>query len=434
MTHRIYFFALSFFFLGLTNSTYADYDLDYELNRTLIMQCDYSDFEYENFQTEIVSIRPRIATDIETQSASIKRFRRGAFQKNEKPFLISSGQFAECVYPSGTRVRVKVGEGVARSYGECGADPEVFMSIWVNKRKIASQQFSGHCWHDIGREFPTISFKVSGNEKSVYSVEKCHTAIQQESFSSFVSKISKQIPPKPPLSVCVDFPALSKFPHDFIEYPRKGVKLPKAGDIQLLKGSDNVCQAVRNELKADFHTFSAYPNMDVIKLPRPNWTSISTEVIKGLGTFGSIFDFNNDGNLDRVFQQFSQTNYMDGSILLVQYGSSASILEVSDIIMDKNSHFLPCQMDSVPHKIMDCPQFSQNNDEAGFLMKGRTAKESVYFRGRYTTLTPFSFQGTSFIGVNTVSGDTKNYAAVLKPLPNRKFQQMCLFQRVAEHF
>jgi len=58
----------------------------------------------------------------------------------------------------------------------------------------------------------------------------------------------------------------------------------------------------------------------------------------------SVFDFDNDGKPDRVFIRDFQSNYMDGSVLLVQYGRSASELDVSDSPMEEASGFFPCQI------------------------------------------------------------------------------------------
>ena len=122
---------------------------------------------------------------------------------------------------------------------------------------------------------------------------------------------------------------------------------------------------------------------------------------------------------------------MDGSVLLVQPGRSSSKLMVSASPMDITSIFLPCQMDKVRPKICDCPPFSQENDEAGFSMEGRTNEAPVYFRSRYSTVSPFSFQGTNYISVCTVDGRTQDFVAVLKPLPNKKFEKKCLLRRVS---
>jgi hypothetical protein len=412
-----HFLVLCLLFFGLISLAYAS---DEEI-RSMTMKCEYTN--YKSFQCESVSISPTI--EGLTQPASVKKFKAGS-AKQEHLFFVLPGEFAECIYPSGNRVRVKVGEETGYPYGECGADPEVFMSLWVNKRKVASREwFAGYCREKHGN--PVISFKVFNGAR----VKKCHLAMQQENTADITPKqaASKQ------LSVCVDFPDVSKFPIDLIEYPQQGTKISKAGDIELLKGSDAVCQAVLNELKGDFYTFGKYPDKNNITLSRPNWSNASVELPNELeGSSESIFDFDNDGKLDRVFSRTFESRYMDGSVLLVQQGNSTSTLNVSDAPMDQTSSFLPCHIGETKCNIYDCPPFSQKNDGAKFSMEGRTNKDLVYFYARYSNLSPFSFRGTNYIGVSTVSEDAKGFVAVLKPLPNRKFQKKCLLRRVPENF
>lgn len=399
-----------------------------DITRALTMTCQYSD--HKTFQLESVSIEQ--TTENKGTPAAVKKFKRGSTQSENEIFIVHPGQFAECIYPSGTRVRAKVGKGSARPYGECGGDPEVFMSLWVNERKIASRVlFAGHCREEHGS--PTVSFNISGPYNGV-SVQKCHSARQGGSNLTPESNNTKKDASEP-LSVCVDFPDVSKYPKDFLEYPRQGAKPLKVGDIELLQGSDAVCHAVLDELEEDFYTFSNYPDQSKIKLSRPNWTTTAVELSNELaGSSESIFDFNNDGKLDRVFSRSFESTYMDGSVLLMQPGRSSSKLNVSDSPMDQNSIFLPCQMGKVRHNILDCPPFSQKNDEAGFSMRGRNEKEEVYFRVRYSSISPFSFHGVNFIGVSTMSEDTQDFVAVLKPMPDGTFQKSCLLRRISENF
>lgn len=429
MINRYCFALCIVLLLGLVGFAYADDDEEKEdITRSLTMTCNYSD--YKTFQMESVAIFQ--TKDNQGKPVAVKKFQRGKTQQEHETFIVRPGQFAECIYPSGTRVRAKVGEGSGRPYGECGGDPEVFMSLWVNEKKIVSRLwFAGHC-----REFrgnPDISFNISGINNGV-SVSKCHTASLEGNNPAPGSNNTKKGAPQP-LSVCVDFPDVSKYPNDFLEYPRKGTPLPKVGDIELLKGSDAVCHAVLDELKGDFYTFSNYPDQSKIKLPRPNWTRTTIELPKELaGSSESIFDFNNDGKLDRVFSRSYENNYMDGCVLLVQPGSSSSKINVPTSPMNQISSFLPCQMGKVRHNIYDCPLFSQKNDEAGFSMEGRTKKDEVYFRARYSSISPFIFRGANFIGVSTKDEETQDFVAVLKPLPDGTFQKMCLLRRVAENF
>ncbi|NMC73328.1 MAG: hypothetical protein GYA56_03040 [Geobacteraceae bacterium] len=404
-------------------------DEEEDITRSLTMTCDY--FQNKSSEHQLVSIAQ--TKDHKGKPASVKKFTRGKAESGNETFTVRAGQYAECVYPSGMRVRVKVGEGTPRAYGMCGGDPQVFMSLWVNERKIVSRLwFAGHCREQSG--FPYVNFTVSGISDGV-SVEKCHTAPETDEGEPTPANGSGKKGQPEPLTVCVDFPDISHYPKDLLEYPGYGTKLPKVGSIVIEKGSDPVCRAVLNDLKGDAPTLSKYHIREGIKLTRPDWRDATVELPEELaGGSESIFDFNNDGKLDRVFARDYATNYMHGSVLLVQPGNSRSRLIVAASPMDSSSIFLPCQMGTVRHNINDCPPFSQKNDEAGFSMKGRTKKDSVYFRGRYSAISPFIFRKTTFIEVSAISDDTRDFVAVLKPLPGGRFQEMCLLRYVSENF
>ena len=89
---------------------------------------------------------------------------------------------------------------------------------------------------DIVANFVRIlsSASISGTDKGI-SVQKCHTARQGGSNLTPESDDTKKHATEP-LSVCVDFPDVSKYPRDLLEYPPEGTKIPKVGDIELLKG------------------------------------------------------------------------------------------------------------------------------------------------------------------------------------------------------
>lgn len=406
--------------LGVPIATWADVDED---ARSVNVRCSYSD--YKTFQSEKVSIEAtQVGNDAEWDASTT--FRRG---KNEDVSLVVvPGTQTECVFPSGNRVRVKVGEGESRVYGMCGANPEVFASIWVNERKIASRVwFTGYCREDWPGN-PDVSFKISGGSKP--SVEKCHAVRSTDTAAAQ----RPPTPPKPPLSVCVDYPEVSRFPRDEREYPRKGHKPPQPGEIKLLTGSHAVCSAALQELKADFQSFVFSPDTSATRLPRPKWHEASVELPKELsGSLESVFDFDNDGRLDRVFSRRFESTYIDGSVLLVQPGRSASALNVAGSPMDRSSWFIPCQTGANRPAIQACPVFSQKHDEAGFAVKGPSGKDSAYFRARYTVVSPFTFKGMTYLGASR-SGSMSQFVAVLRPHPNRTLQPMCLFEKVMENF
>ena len=71
----------------------------------------------------------------------------------------------------------------------------------------------------------------------------------------------------------------------------------------------------------------------------PSAESPSVELPKELAGSGeTIFDFNNDGKLDRVFCRNFGNSYMGGAVLLVQPGRSSSELMVSASAYGYNFH------------------------------------------------------------------------------------------------
>lgn len=396
---------------------------DSEPSRALILKCDYS--HYKSFEYESVEIQ--VAEDRLADSATIKTFnRRGQSETHE--FLVATGKLAECVYPSGTRVRVKVGEGNARAYGQCGADPEVFMTVWVNGRKVASrEQFAGRCM-EYDKDYERLSFKIVGGDKPI--VKKCSTRMPAK------GPAQRQ---QAPVTRCVDHLDLLKDPVDSLEYPPPGTKPLPTGAIELVTGHSEVCHVVQRELESAFFTFSGFPPFSRYPsetlLARPTWEDTAVTLPARLrGSRVSVFDFDNDGNLDRVFGLAHDSNYMHGTVLLVQPGSSPKTLSVSDNPIAASSLYLPCQMDKEQPAISGCPGFSQKADEAGYEIPGKPGGSSVFFRGRYTTVEPFFFQSKTYLGLAGHSLGVEEYVAIVKPLPGRKFRSICLFRQVPENF
>ncbi len=396
------------------------FDGDEEGNSSLTMTCDYS----ANRESVLVSQ----SLDSSAQVAAIKVLSPKS-KDSKTAFSVNAGQFAECVYPSGTRVRIKVGEGLARSYGRCGGDPDAFLSMWVNERKLVSRLwFAGHCIEESQLPPSTLSFKVQGNTPSP-AVQRCQTASQQvDGVEEKMQAVTE------PLTVCVDFPDVKNFPHDQQEYPTKGHKKPIVGEVLLVNGSAKVCETVWRELKTDFKLFAIYSELKPSKLTFPKWKESAVRVLNNITQgipLSSVFDFDNDGKQDKVFYQDAETNGFDGSVLYIQKGRLTSVFAKRDSRHDAT----PCQNGLIQYESHGCPAFDfpRGNNEA-FIFKRKTTEDSVTFGHQVTELWPFRWQGKSYVSVYSTAEDTLNYVAVIKPRPNRTFQQMCLFQQVAENF
>ncbi len=364
------------------------------------------------------------------ESATIHNFTRGE-NPQSVAYVVKVGEFAECGFPSGNRVRLKVGEYPGSPYGQCGGSREVFASVWVNGRKLASRVwFAGHCIEEDG--IPATSFHFTGGPSDPV-MQKCSSArMNSEKPSDNVALAEKSA--VDPLTVCLDYSEINRYPKDEMEYPAAGTKPPVVGTVELVEGSGDVCDAVKKELREDFDTFSRNANKAAMQLERPRWGKPSVALPDHANEENeSIFDYDNDGNLDSVLTGSSETHYMDAVDLVVRFGHSSSRLDIADPPADADTMLIPCQMDSIPHKINECPPTSQIADEAGFEMKVGNERKSVFFRARYSMVAPFALHGSNYIGV-IGEGEMKDFVAIVQPMPKRTFKPICLFRRVIENF
>lgn len=399
---------------ALFGAAHAD---DEDMRRSLTMKCEYSD--YTAFQLVSVSIAQGTTEPVKTAvPASTKTFKRGP-RLEQVVFHIPPGQFAECIFPSDKRVRVKVGEDSARAYGMCGGDPEVFASVWVDGRKLLSRLwFAGHCIEDT--DASSFSLQVSPTK-----VVRCQTVTQVAAADNAPDSAGPPQPLAKPLTACVDFPDAARFPVDHIEYPHPAARPTAVGSVEVLRGNHPVCRLVADAITAG----------SVVSLLRPAQSETSADLPGALaGGTESTYDFNNDGALDRIFYREFENTYMHGSVLLVQLGTALKELQVTGSLLGANSILAPCQMGSTQYSIDACPPFSQKGDDSGFSMKSRPGEAPIYFRGRYAEVKPFFFRGSTYVEVASHAGESSEYVAVLKPLPNRSFDQMCLLRTVPENF
>lgn len=387
------------------NELAKGFDPDDLSDRSLTLICDFS----ANPATSIQRVSVVGAVFGRGEPASVKTFSTDSKRPEKVSLVVKPGEFAECVYPSGFRVRVKVGEGRGYPYGMCGGDPEVFLSLWVNDRKVASRVwFAGHCREDNDKT--QVTFRIS----------------------------AKPCGPSSRETVCTDFPNLNGYPVDRIEYPENGKQPPKVGDLELVEGGGRICTAMQEELKKGFFDKAAGASKaDDGDFSYPEWRNLSVDLPKGFegaSAMESTFDFDNDGKLDRVISLEFMTHYMDGTSLLVQPGLSSASQKEAVLSLDKNSMLIPCQVSGQPADVRECPPFSQKWDEAGFIFGGESAKNAIRFRARYADVKPFTYKGTSYMLTQSGSEDTSNYFAILKPQPKRKFEYTCLFRQVVENF
>lgn len=392
---------------------------DEDLLRSVTLTCSFTDYPTFTSETAEVHATP----DDKGQAAGSRRFRSGEKDASVN-FRVKPGEFAECVFPSGHSVRVKTGEGATRLYGPCGGNPEIFSSIWVNQRKIASREwFAGHCHEDS--DMPDLSYTIYGTV-----IDKCATARADAGTSTAEHA-------KAPPAVCLRLPDLSRYPKDQSENWTARPKRRAVGDVELLVARSPVCEAARPPLRRNFYFFGwdqsnvtsssgiGFPDWQPTDLPLP-------EELAGDDPVESQFDMDNDGQLDLVVLKSFQNHYMDGSVLLFKPSGKAPRPKSPIEMTSDDWTFYPCQLGAAKAGVTSCPPFSQEHDSKSFTIAKGQHRASYDFR--YSQLTPFRFHGTTYLGVNAIYDVPGYYAAILQPLPHKRWAPVCLFQRVEENF
>ncbi|MCK9472053.1 MAG: hypothetical protein M0Q88_09920 [Bacilli bacterium] len=199
-------------------------------------------------------------------------FKQKIFTKDDlKPESLSIYRDGECVFANKTKIRLRLGSDDAYPYGQCGAAPAMWFSLWVNKKKVLSRTIYNPTCNpgsilesvDISDKNITLNrYKTSGD---FYSIDINTSVVQPET-----------IIVKDNLSV------------DTIEYPTDGKKIP-AGTKILLYGDNNpICEAFR---KNDWNT----------NIKRKEYRNGCSYSANTLNSYTVLVDINNDGIYEREY-------------------------------------------------------------------------------------------------------------------------------------
>ncbi|HEX5341624.1 MAG TPA: hypothetical protein VFX55_03945 [Duganella sp.] len=380
--------------------------LAWDDTNALAVTCNYTHYSFAESEEVTIAWGP----ERKGEKAHAQKFRHGRSEENTQ--VIGERDTGDCVFPSGLQVRLKVDVGTGGP-GMCGGDPAATMSLWINRRKVATEWFAGYCKQD---KEPAVSFKISGAKHLL--VEKCHTTWKKDDV--------------PELSVCIDLPDLKRYPVDDVEYPPAGSKAPVAGEVVIHYGKDQVCREVQSALRKEFTVFN-YGADGPGKLRWLEWQDNEKEVADDFyGYYVGIFDLNNDGKLDRVYSHDYSTSYMIGEHLLVQYGRSRKALDVPDNPLER-AVALPCQIGNRDASLDHCAGFGKRGHDHNITMRGGGSKDPVVFRERYTNLRPFRFQGITYLAVTEGLIGKDGYAGVLKMRPDGSAEKTCLLEKIRFH-
>ena len=165
-------------------------------------------------------------------------FKQKIFPQNDlKPEILSIYKDGECVFTNKTRIRLRLGSDNAYAYGECGAAPAMWFSLWVNKKKVLSKSvYNPKC--NPGSIIKSVVISNEKIEIKTYEISTDSTYLIDTDINKSIV-LTKTIQLDTSLNI------------DEIEYPSNGKKIP-AGTKILLYGDNNpVCNAFR---KKDWRT------------------------------------------------------------------------------------------------------------------------------------------------------------------------------------
>jgi len=196
--------------------------------------------------------------------------------------------------------------------------------------------------------------------------------------------------------------------------------------FQTLVERNDVCKIALKKINNDFLNKSIKYN-DSFKKGKGKFVAPNGEPWKEFSN-PDLFDFDNDGITDRIFYYSSDSHYLYGDIFYVAYGNKNATIEKSELSIS-DIYIFPCRFDPSVTLSSSCPTISQDADGAGINVTFGEDNESVFFRGRYTVMTPMIYNNKTYIILRSHSQDTELFSAVIYPFNKTKFECMCLFKR-----
>ncbi|QTL97894.1 hypothetical protein GM661_07820 [Iocasia frigidifontis] len=238
-------------------------------------------------------------------------FRIEKDDKNDSILIIPYGIYNEEVFSSepvdvklnnGTKIRIKMGLGAIYPYGEGGAEPSKFISVWIDKVKVISKQNLF-----ITDKGTSLKIEITKDGYWLYKFDINWFKDEEKISSEFIPKENY------PTEI------------DLIEYPKNKIK-PKDGEIAILHCENEELKDIilQAELRRN-HSYVGYAiqppdesisieEFDVEK--RKYSTKIYQYEYSGyLRHF--VADIDNDGKEDYVYALYSRTHYRDGDVYFI---------------------------------------------------------------------------------------------------------------------
>jgi hypothetical protein len=316
---------------------------------------------------------------------------------------------AECNLKSGTKIKAKFGTGRVYPYGQGGADPDKWVSLWVNKAKVISRQRIG-CFADGPC---SMYFKASEKYLEICSIKR-----------DYIDKYKAPIIPNDFVCQKVLYEYLNQG-QDYIEYPIKESQYRLPGTVNIFYANNSTfCQK--------FIENGEY------KLPSESVSLKDKQKTKSeyAGNIGRLSaDFNNDGSTDEIYVLHSRTRYNDGDSYFIfdknnQVSSKWPNIDVKDLDNSKKYVF--------PNQWARCNNKSGcKYDQFNYLKLLSPDPNSLklpLLRPRYLRASPFTLNNTVYFHLSSMGAYDGHIASIMKPLADGNVEHMCYFNRVEENY
>lgn len=344
------------------------------------------------------------------------QIRPSASRHNAQTFKVTTAiDYGECFLSRHTPLRVKISEGQGKPYGMCGADPEIWISLWVGQRHwIKKEQITGRCAEKLMSQITVTKTGLTWCSTDYNENNNDAEAVKEECEFISASKLPKR--------------------RDKTEYPVSDKKGPPPGTIILESSTQPaLCESMIKKKQLA----TGRPAWE-IEIPKDLQITAEPETAHGLFEYAGHFsrqaiDIDNDGNIETVYGFHPFTHALDADIY---YASPGEIFDkkwpnISDTMLWENSSYI------FPHQFGFCSGHACMQDDEDGLLKLDSYKvdhKPFTYRFRYLHLSPFMVKDKTHFLLTSLDYDSMHISAVLKPQGIRPPEEVCVFRTVLNHY
>ena len=331
----------------------------------------------------------------------------------------------ECEFSNGRTIRAKMGLGPVYPYGMGGADPDKWLSVWVDKAQVLSQTRLG-----CGGEGPcSLRVIVTAKGLNVCRRELPDPLVQQKS-------------PKPPKERC-EFTPNNKLSRtrDSLEFPLPNERRrPAAGSLATLYSKDTqFCSQF--PLLDDPRGRSSTGDNIWPHIGLPNDAESIEPDKSSFYRYGDRyrhynFDVNNDGTNEAVVGLHARFHASDGDTYFVYADGKVPSLEDEEEDEEGSSprselDYAKTAKGIIPHDwdLGDGAYRIKNVDAPWW-----DASDTPIFRFSYWYLWPFRYKQTTYFLTWSQEAAKQHWYTILRPDINNHVTEMCVFQVVKERY